>query len=86
MSNWASPPAEPEVSLDYYERGESLFIPRFASGVLAMLHWTIYISFVGVAILALLPRDNARAARVVGLLTTLGGFTEIGRASCRERV
>jgi NADH-quinone oxidoreductase subunit M len=34
-----------------------------------MLAWTIYTSFLGVAALMLLPRDNARAARVVALLT-----------------
>src|SRR5438105_9046983 len=39
-----------------------------------MLHWTIYISFIGVAILTFLPRDNARAARIVALLAALGGF------------
>ena len=39
-----------------------------------MLAWTIYISFFGVAISTLLPRDNARAARIVGLLTALGGL------------
>src|SRR5438876_10615383 len=39
-----------------------------------MLGWTIYISFLGAAILSLLPRDNARAARVVALLTALPGF------------
>src|SRR5437870_833791 len=39
-----------------------------------MLHWTIYISFIGVAVLTLLPRDNARAARIVALLAALGGF------------
>jgi len=40
-----------------------------------MLHWTIYISFIGVGVLMLLPRDQARAARIVALLTALGGFT-----------
>src|SRR5438309_7608672 len=39
-----------------------------------MLGLTIYISFLGVAVLMLLPRDNARAARVVALLTALTGF------------
>jgi NADH-quinone oxidoreductase subunit M len=38
-----------------------------------MLQWTIYISFLGVAVLMLLPRDNARAARIVALLTAMGG-------------
>src|SRR5438876_6942147 len=39
-----------------------------------MLGWTIYISFLGAAILSLLPGDNARAARLVGLGTALGGL------------
>src|SRR5437762_2055002 len=38
------------------------------------LVWTIYISFLGVAVLTLLPRHNARAVRVVALLTALTGF------------
>src|SRR5438067_5417455 len=39
-----------------------------------MLAWTIYISFIGVAILMLLPNGNAHAARTVALLTALLGF------------
>src|SRR5436309_622630 len=39
-----------------------------------MLAWTIYISFFGVLVATLLPRDNARAARIVALLTALGGL------------
>ncbi len=39
-----------------------------------MLAWTIYISFLGVAVLMLLPRDNARAARAIALLAALLGF------------
>src|SRR5213593_4507569 len=39
-----------------------------------MLAWTIYLSFLGTAVLMLLPRDNARAARIVALLTALGGL------------
>lgn len=38
-----------------------------------MLAWTIYISFIGVLVLMLLPRDNARAARIVALLTAIAG-------------
>ena len=34
-----------------------------------MLVWTIYISFLGVLVLMLLPKDNASAARKVALLT-----------------
>jgi NADH-quinone oxidoreductase subunit M len=34
-----------------------------------MLAWTIYISFLGVAVLMLLPRGDARAARIIALLT-----------------
>ncbi|MBU6400530.1 MAG: NADH-quinone oxidoreductase subunit M [Verrucomicrobia bacterium] len=39
-----------------------------------MLAWTIYISFIGVAVLMLLPAGNARAARAVALLTALAGL------------
>src|SRR5258705_12847819 len=39
-----------------------------------MLAWTIYISFIGVAVLMLLPRGNARAARTVALLAAGAGF------------
>ena len=38
-----------------------------------MLAWTIYITFFGVLVLMLLPRDNARAARIVALLTAIAG-------------
>src|SRR5690348_14184256 len=39
-----------------------------------MLAWTIYSSFLGVAILTLLPRDNARLARIVAMLTAVLGL------------
>jgi len=39
-----------------------------------MLAWTIYISFFGVLVSTLLPRDDGRAARIVALLAALGGF------------
>jgi NADH-quinone oxidoreductase subunit M len=39
-----------------------------------MLAWTIYSSFLGVAILTLLPRGNARLARIVALLTAILGL------------
>jgi NADH-quinone oxidoreductase subunit M len=39
-----------------------------------MLAWTIYLSFLGVAVLMFLPRENARAARIVALLAALGGL------------
>ena len=39
-----------------------------------MLAWTIYISFLGVLALMLLPAGNARAARAVALLTALAGL------------
>jgi NADH-quinone oxidoreductase subunit M len=39
-----------------------------------MLAWTIYISFLGAAVLMLVPKGNARAARVVALLTAVCGF------------
>jgi NADH-quinone oxidoreductase subunit M len=38
------------------------------------LPWTIYLSFLGAGALMLLPRDNARAARIVALLTALGSL------------
>jgi NADH-quinone oxidoreductase subunit M len=48
-----------------------------------MLAWTIYISFLGVLVLMLLPQGNASAARkvamlaaVAGLLVALAGFVE----------
>jgi len=44
-----------------------------------MLAWTIYSSFIGVAVLMLLPRENARAARSVALLTaSIGLFLALG--------
>jgi len=39
-----------------------------------MLAWTIYLTFLGVAAQALVPRDQARAARVVALLSALAGL------------
>ncbi len=39
-----------------------------------MLAWTIYISFIGAAVLMLLPGDKPRLARRLGLLTALGGM------------
>jgi len=39
-----------------------------------MLAWTIYISFLGVVILMLLPRANAHSARIVAMLAAVGGF------------
>lgn len=39
-----------------------------------MLAWTIYISFLGALALTLLPKENARAARTVAILTALAGF------------
>ena len=38
-----------------------------------MLAWTIYISFIGVLILMLLPREAAQAARIIALLTAIAG-------------
>jgi NADH-quinone oxidoreductase subunit M len=38
-----------------------------------MLAWTIYISFLGVLVLMLLPREAARAARIVALVTAVLG-------------
>jgi len=39
-----------------------------------MLAWTIYISFLGAATLMLLPRDDARLARIVAMLVALAGL------------
>jgi NADH-quinone oxidoreductase subunit M len=39
-----------------------------------MLAWTIYISFLGAAALVLLPPSCRRAARIIALLTALGGL------------
>jgi NADH-quinone oxidoreductase subunit M len=39
-----------------------------------MFAWTIYISFIGVGLLMLLPSGQKQAARVVALLTALGGL------------
>jgi NADH-quinone oxidoreductase subunit M len=39
-----------------------------------MLAWTIYISFIGVLVLMLLPKGNAALARGVALLTAVAGF------------
>jgi NADH-quinone oxidoreductase subunit M len=39
-----------------------------------MLAWTIYISFIGVLVLMLLPKDKPQAARVVALAAAVAGF------------
>lgn len=39
-----------------------------------MLAWTIYISFLGVLVLMLLPRDDVRSARITALATAVAGF------------
>jgi NADH-quinone oxidoreductase subunit M len=39
-----------------------------------MLAWTIYISFLGVLVLMLLPKDDVRSARAVALASALGGL------------
>src|SRR6266481_8999476 len=39
-----------------------------------MLAWTIYITFIGVAVLMLLPKENARLARIIAILTASIGF------------
>ena len=38
-----------------------------------MLAWTIYLSFLGAAVLMFVPRGNARVARIVALLAALAG-------------
>ena len=47
-----------------------------------MLAWTIYISFIGVAVLMLLPARNARAARAVALLTAVAGLVVALAGTC----
>src|SRR5437868_13631855 len=42
--------------------------------VLTMLAWTIYLSFLGAAILLLLPRANSRTARSIALATGIAGL------------
>jgi NADH-quinone oxidoreductase subunit M len=39
-----------------------------------MLAWTIYISFLGVLVLMLLPRSSVLVARILALLTAVAGF------------
>src|ERR1700679_405538 len=39
-----------------------------------MLAWTIYISFIGAAVLLLLPRGSTASARILALLTAIAGF------------
>jgi NADH-quinone oxidoreductase subunit M len=39
-----------------------------------MLAWTIYVSLIGVAALLLVPKENARAARIIALLTAAIGL------------
>src|ERR1043166_5131316 len=39
-----------------------------------MLAWTIYTTFIGVAVLMLLPKENARVARIVAIITATIGF------------
>jgi NADH-quinone oxidoreductase subunit M len=39
-----------------------------------MLAWSIYISFLGVLVLLLLPKNSVRVARVLALLTAVAGF------------
>ena len=41
---------------------------------MSVLAWTIYLSFLGAGLLLLLPKNNARLARVVALIVALAGF------------
>jgi NADH-quinone oxidoreductase subunit M len=45
-----------------------------------MLAWTIYLSFLGMATLMLLPKNSVRAARIVALLTSLATLAIAVRA------
>jgi NADH-quinone oxidoreductase subunit M len=51
-----------------------------------MLAWTIYISFLGAAILMLLPGENARPARWTALLIALAGLAcaALGISECKQ--
>src|SRR5438552_2246892 len=49
-------------------------IPHSAFRTLIVLAWTIYISFIGVAVLMLLPAQQKKAARAIALLTALAGL------------
>jgi len=46
-----------------------------------MLAWTVYISFLGVLVLMLLPKGNASAARKVAMLTAVAGLL-VALAGC----
>jgi NADH-quinone oxidoreductase subunit M len=50
-----------------------------------MLAWTIYISFLGAGVLAFVPKENARSARMVAMLTAILGlvFTLAGMFQAR---
>lgn len=50
-----------------------------------MLAWTIYISFLGVLVLLLLPKNSVRAARIVALLTAIAGFAVIAAGFLQQR-
>jgi NADH:ubiquinone oxidoreductase subunit 4 (subunit M) len=41
---------------------------------MTMLAWTIYISFLGVAVLLALKPDNVRGARIVAMLSAVAGL------------
>ena len=51
-----------------------------------MLAWTIYISFLGAAVLMFLPGDNPRPARLTALLAALAGlaFVVAGMIECNQ--
>jgi NADH-quinone oxidoreductase subunit M len=48
-----------------------------------MLAWTVYISFLGVLVLMLLPKGNASAARKVAMLTAVTGLL-VSLAACLQ--
>ncbi|MEW6158713.1 MAG: NADH-quinone oxidoreductase subunit M [Verrucomicrobiota bacterium] len=52
----------------------SLDIPQPALRTRMSLSWPIYISFLGAVVLTFLPRGNARAARIVALLSAIAGL------------
>ena len=51
-----------------------------------MLAWTIYISFLGVLVLLLLPKSSVRAARVIALLTAMAGFAVTAGGICAAAI
>ncbi len=58
--------------------GQSKVAGKWNQSQAKMLAWTIYISFIGMAVLMLLPAGKPRAARVVALLSAVIGLAIAG--------